>query len=205
MGKHCLRLPPVVAVVILLIGITGGSTSAMAGSITYTESDTASGTLGTASFTNALVTISFSGNTSTVSQTSLGFWENDTGTTTVTIAGIGTETFTDAMFAFDNQGAIAAGIGDNSCTGCRGSVMDTFNLAFGSYDLMSAIGPLSGGVFIRPDLSYGTNSGLLNFSSAGATSTFTATTTAVPEPACLMLLGSGVLGLAGVVRRKLSL
>jgi PEP-CTERM motif len=35
------------------------------------------------------------------------------------------------------------------------------------------------------------------------TSTTTSTTTSVPEPCSIMLLGSGILGLAGVLRRKL--
>jgi hypothetical protein len=202
MSKRSSGLSPLVAAAIVLIAVTGGSTFAMASAITYTVSDTASGTLGATSFTGALVTVSFSGDTGTVFMSSAGFWENDIGTATVTIAGIGTATFTDAMFAFDNQAAIAAGIGDNTCVGCRASVLDTFNSVFGSYDLMSAIGPISGAVFFRPDLSYGTTMGLLNFSSAGATSTFTATT--VPEPANLILLGTGLVSLIGFVRRRMS-
>jgi len=39
--------------------------------------------------------------------------------------------------------------------------------------------------------------------SSTSTSTSTSTTTSVPEPSSIMLFGSGILGLAGVLRRKL--
>jgi len=175
-----------------------GATQAKAGSITYTVQDTASGTLGASSFTDALVTVSFTGNTANVYGGS-GFWQIDLGTASVNIAGTGSALFTDAMFVFDNQGAVAAGIGDNNCIGCKASVLDTYNSAFGSYDLMSAIGPLSGGVYFRPDLSYGTDAGLLHFSDAGGTSSFKAVVT--PEPATFTLLAS-LLGMAALGRRR---
>ncbi len=172
-----------------------GATQAKAGSITYTVQDTASGTLGASSFTDALVTVSFTGNTANVYGGS-GFWQIDLGTASVNIAGTGSALFTDAMYVADNQGAVAAGIADHNS---GGSVLDTFNSAFGSYDLMSAIGPLSGGVYFRPDLSYGTDAGLLHFSDAGGTSSFKAVVT--PEPATFTLLAS-LLGMAALGRRR---
>jgi hypothetical protein len=181
----------VMASILLMVSMAGATT------ITYTESATATGTLGNQSFTRALVTLTLVGDTANVTGAP-GFYSNAVGTFTVDIAGLGTSTFTDAMFVFDNQGAQAAGFGDQTA---GGSVLDTFDSAFGPYDLMSAVGPITNSNFIRPDLTFNTTGGGLNIQDAGA-ATFTATT--VPEPGSLMLLGSGLAGFAGVIRRKLN-
>jgi hypothetical protein len=172
--------------------------------VTYTEQAIASGTLGGSSFTSALVTIVFTGDTVNVTGGG-GFFTNAVGIATVTVGGIGTATFTDSMEAFDNQifgPPAAAGIGDITVPG---SVLDTFNTVFASYDLTSSIGPVPGGSFIRPDLTFGTTLGGLNISSAGD-STFTAvvSSSATPEPTSLALVGLGSVALAAF-RRKRSL
>lgn len=187
-----------VAIAMLAL-LTFGSAAAFAGTITYTESATATGTIGGAAYTDALVTLTLVGDTANVTGGG-GFFTNTVGTFMLSIAGVGSGTFTDSgMEVFDNQGAIAAGFGD---LGAGGSVLDTFDAAFGAYDLTTAIGPITGANFIRPDLTYGTTLGAFTIAAAGL-STFTATTTATPEPGSLMLLGSGVIGLAGLLRRKM--
>ena len=70
--------------------------------ITYTEQALASGTLGARVFTNALVTIVFTGDTTNVTG-GAGFFTNNLGTATISVAGIGTGTFTSSLFVFDNQ------------------------------------------------------------------------------------------------------
>jgi hypothetical protein len=161
--------------------------------ITYTEQATVSGSLGGSAFTNKLITVVFSGDTGTVTGGS-GFFTNSVGTTTFTIAGVGSGTFTDSMFVFDNQGALFAGIADSA-----GSLLDTQNAAFASYNLTTPIGPLSGSPFIRPDLTFGTTAGGLIISSSG-NSTFTAST--VPEPASVFLLGGVGAIFAARLKRK---
>lgn len=171
--------------------------------ITYTEQVVASGTLGTATFTDALITIGLSGDTGNVTGGS-GFFTNMVGTFTVDISGVGEAVFTDSMEVFVNQAFSppAAGFGDIS-TG--GSVLDTFNSVFASYDLTTPIGPISGGSFIRPDLSFGTTLGALNITSAGD-STFTASTSAVPEPASRIFLAAAIAAiLVYRVRRRFAL
>jgi PEP-CTERM motif len=169
---------------------------AMAGQITYTESATATGSLGTQNFRDALLTLTLVGDTSNVTG-GAGFFSNTVGTFTVSIAGVGTATFTDAMEVFDNQGQIAAGFGDNSL---GGSVLDTFDAVFGGYDLTTAIGPITNSPFIRPDLSFGTDAGLLVISASGD-STFTAST-GTPEPGTFLLLGLGITSLGMVKMRR---
>ncbi len=167
-----------------------------AGPITYMEQAVATGTLGSSGFNDTLVIVTFLGDTSNV-VCGGGFCNVIIGTATVNVAGIGTATFiTDTYEAFDNQGAIAAGIGDWSL---GASILDTYDSVFASYDLMSAIGPVTDTSFIRPDVFFPTNLGLFNMQYAGD-STFTATT-GIPEPATLALLGAGLAGLSLLRKR----
>jgi hypothetical protein len=186
--------------VALLLSMAG---QAAASAITYKEQVTASGTLGSNPFTDALLTISWTGDTTGVTGGS-GFFTNQAGPNTVSlnIAGLGNFIFTDDMDVFVNQNFFPPAVGFGSNT-TRGSVLDTLDNAFGTYDLTTAIGPITDTSFIRPDLPNGTTGGLLTIVSAGD-STFTATLGATtPEPSSILLFGSGILGLAGVLRRKL--
>jgi hypothetical protein len=152
--------------------------------ITYTVSAIASGTLGVTSFTDALVTIEFVGNPSQAHLHSgtPDLWQNS-GTGTVTIAGVGPATLSSGPVAFDEQGGPThscsssipcfAGIGAGTPVGP--TLLGITNAGFLTYDLNTPIGPLQGAPVITTSLTVGTALGGLNFSSVGATGTFTAT------------------------------
>src|SRR5262245_61163426 len=112
------------AVIVVLMTVT--TSKADATPITYTVQATADGQLGTSTFTNALVTLTFTGDTSTVMPGS-GFinpigpvsFITAPGTATLNVAGIGTGTFVGPAAAFVVQMAERpslppAGIGTSS-------------------------------------------------------------------------------------------
>jgi len=82
---------------LVAIGIFSGA--AWAGPITYTDMATASGTIGGTPFTNALVTVMLTGNTSNVAFGPVPFnaFLMNPGAATINIAGRGTATFTDLV------------------------------------------------------------------------------------------------------------
>jgi hypothetical protein len=182
-----------------------GARQANADAITYTESGTATGSIGLTTFTDALVTITFVGDTSNVSG-GFGSFTNPVGTATVAIAGIGNGpfAFTDSLYVFVNQAASVVGIADSTVN----DILDTINgSAFNTYDLTTSIGPVTGlsDSNAGTGSTYGTSKGLLAFNNMSLNSTFAATTAAaaVPEPSSLVLLGAAIAGLLMLRRGRL--
>jgi hypothetical protein len=179
---------------------------AMASPITYTEVGTGSGALDGTSFTNQLVTITVTADTSNIAMAAPGLFRNLVGTATVSVSTVGTDTLTQGP-VFVNQTSMptaAAGIAG------RVPIMATFNSAFSSYAL-GAIGPTSGAPIISPGDTFATGSGTFDLTSMGDT-TFCAASTggscspvsAVPLPAALPLFATGLagLGLLGWRRKR---
>jgi hypothetical protein len=178
---------------------------ATAGTLTYTEQGNLSGSLGGTPFTNAQVTFTLAGTPSSINVSGDMFWDVfPGGAATVTIAGIpGTATIS-------NNAEVAVWQCTSSCTnpaaafafytGGWVTFMGTSNPAFGTYDLTTPIGPLSGTMFgTAPPLD--TDKGPFVISSySGQTSTFTAFTE-VPEPESLGLLAIGAALLLAARRR----
>jgi hypothetical protein len=200
-----------IVMVLAAIGILRGVASAVP--ITYVESATVSGTFGGTAFTNALVTVTLTGDTANVTPGPAPFTDIvvNPGSATVSVFGLGTGTFTDSIEIVSTLtdltvfGVPAVLFLDNT-TG-TGIVLQTGSI-FSTYDLRGPLGPISGtggvasGSHVTPI--FPTTAGNLTWAvgqSLGI-STFTATG-GVPEPTSMMLLGTGLLGLIGLrLRRK---
>ena len=93
------------------------------------------------SFTNAAVTVQQSSNTANVTNKGTGFPQNRTGTVTVTVAGVGSDTLTYAT-SYVNQAY--QGSADFGFNGGSGFAWWITNAAFAGYNLDRAFGPVTG-------------------------------------------------------------
>jgi len=174
--------------------------AASAGPITYTETQNGIGSLNGTAFNNVLVTLVLTADTSAITGGPSIFLLR--GPATVTVAGIGTATFTDTIHVFVNQTSTVAGFEDETMTR---DILNTFNAGFSTYALNTAIGPLSGQASGNPSSSFPTSMGAFILSSSHNSdhdATFTATLGSVPEPGTLGLLGAGITLL--LIRRRVA-
>jgi hypothetical protein len=172
------------------------------------------------------VTVTFTGDTSDLVDNSTGYIGTNArgtpvygdplyyipGTGDIQIGGLGTFTIDEPIEFFDNQVTSIAGISTYGDGGSGRIILATENAGFSSYTGTTSIGPLSGPVSPL-EVGFDTSAGFMVLEPGsyqygdGTPSTLTASVDTAPaptpEPSSFVLLGTGILGFAATIRRRL--
>jgi hypothetical protein len=194
MRKICVLL----SLILLLAAV---SSLANAGEIDYIYQGTGAGHLGNSYFENATFTITLTGDTNNVQDRGNGLFVNVVSSAQISIQGLNTADFLIPIQVFDNQ---SVSVGGFSRAPDSADLIDLVDPAFANYDLKTAFGPVFipyplFGQFNCEWVCVSTTQGDLDFVSM---TDLTFSAAPVPEPSTLVLLGAGVVGLAGRLRRS---
>ncbi len=185
--------------IVVLSALAVSSIAAHASPITFTETVTASGSLDGSSFADKLVTITGIGDTTNVTSSgSIYFLALNSATVRV---GLTVDAFTGTLDVFDNTTADVAGftlIGDEDILDITGVP------TFATYALSSAVSE-AGNTTFNPNAAFPTTGGSFDLTSFDTVTTFSAAvgTAATPEPSSFALLGTGLLAVTNMARRRL--
>lgn len=186
---------PFLACLFLSVAVFSGTV--MADEITYETTVIASGTLGGASYTDQLVTITGVGDTEDVETNGPVHTLFSGLVTTVEIDGLGTAEFTDAIQAVSNNNSELGGFGNTSnSTG----LFFVDNEIFETYDLRSEVGPVSGTAIPVFGVPHQTTAGAFRINTVSGSATFAASVKTVPEPSSAIFLGA--LGVFAIGRKR---
>jgi hypothetical protein len=182
-------------VIVILTLLFCSARPSHATAIFFTYSTVGSGSLGANNFTNALITLTYNGDTANIISNS-GFFADPGGTGSVNVSGIGAAAFTDSMEAGSVQGG--GGLAFLQDITVNVGVFGTLNTVFSTYTLSTSIGPITGPILLHPGspsiASYNTSLGSFIITSAG-NATYTSVLV-TPEPTTFFLFLACIAGMA---------
>src|SRR5262245_48109662 len=151
-GKIAMRVNVLFQMSTFLLFAFGSLVAAQASPMVYTEQATGSGRLGESSFTNALVTVTFVGDTDDVRFRHVSpipgpipFLSVSLAPATVNVSGIGTATITNSI----EVACLPIAFGPFVPEATIGGILGTISLALEGYGLKTPIGPITGSADFR--------------------------------------------------------